>query len=297
MKCHLICSWSGPQASSLLLRDSSPASEQLEQGKLLSWKPNHAVVRLLPAETQGRGCQRGWSRQTLVNCGASSAGVLSSHPVGAWIGAGSRSGGGQGGRRATAVEGRYGSIWKQRLFPAVNQQFFLGLGKGGPLAPLEIESRLQGRPGVFGGIWNDRARVSPGGNNNKNTTTVSFQGQIFSYGIKVGGLWVVSDCQKHMDRFVLNWTENAFYGMFTCQRALVPGFLFYYTQLSLAFILLPFISRALVPFEFSHSTAFVNPHNDCWGGIVSIPSFTGEEAEAMTECWFGWGFIDGRCQT
>ena len=72
--------------------------------------------------------------------------------------------------------------------------------------------------------------------------------------------------------------------MFTCQRALVPGFLFYYTQLSLAFILLPFISRALVPFEFSHSTAFVNPHNDCWGGIVSIPSFTGEEAEAMTEC-------------
>lgn len=156
-----------------------------------------------------------------------------------------------------------------------------------PLAPLEIESRLQSGPGIFGGIWNVRARVSPGRNNHKNTTTISFQGQIFSCGINVGGLWVLSDCQKHTDRFVLNGNENALYGMFTGQCALVPGFLCYYTQLSLAFILLPFISWALVPCEFSHSAAFVNPHNDCWGGMVSIPSFTGEEAEALTECSFG----------
>lgn len=51
-----------------------------------------------------------------------------------------------------------------------------------------------------------------------------------------------------------------------------------------SFYIIALYILALVPCEFSHSAAFVNPHNDCWGGMVSIPSFTGEEAEALTEC-------------
>lgn len=99
---------------------------------------------------------------------------------------------------------------------------------------------------MFGVIWTVLDGVSPGGNDSKETTTVSFSGP---------GIFLWNKCGSYLyarytlarNRFASNSTE-----MLSMGRSLTivpsPGFLFYYspttpapTTLSLPFILLPFI--------------------------------------------------------
>lgn len=130
-------------------------------------------------------CILGTSSPTITPC------CPCPHPVHSWIGVQ------QGAERGREVEGDHstGMLWKLleiEIISSHESAVPLGLSEGGPLArPAIGSSQVPERPlvqaGVFGGVGLSEQGLPL--EERTEQPQPRFQGQAFSSGIKIGGLW------------------------------------------------------------------------------------------------------------